>query len=51
MGRDDPELDVGEDLLAEVDLDGVQAQVLERAFDRTFSVSIGKPSALRAAAI
>src|SRR5271166_2437163 len=33
MGRDDPELDLGVDILAQVNLDGVEAQVLERSLD------------------
>lgn len=33
VGRDDPELDFGLDVLAEVELDGVQAEFLERALD------------------
>ena len=33
VGRDNPELDLGVDVLAEVELDRVEAQVLERAFD------------------
>ena len=33
MGRDDPELDLGVDVLGQVDLDGVESQVLERSLD------------------
>src|SRR4051794_6974456 len=33
VGRDDPELDLGVDVLAEVELDGVEAELLERPFD------------------
>ena len=33
MGRDDPELDFGVDVLGQVDLDGVESQVLERSLD------------------
>jgi len=33
VGRDDPELDLGVDVLGQVDLDGVESQVLERSLD------------------
>ena len=33
MGGDDPELDLGVDVLTEVELDGVEAELLERALD------------------
>ena len=33
MGRDDPKLDLGDEVLGQVDFDGVEAQVLEWSLD------------------
>ena len=52
MGRDDPEFDLAGDVLGQVDLDRVEAQLLERSFDPDiFRHRSGSPSPRRAAAI
>ena len=49
VGGNDPELDLGVDVLAQAELDGVEAQVLERALDPDVLGLDREASVLRAA--